>query len=143
MWMRAFRQLVCKVKEEIPDLELYLGEENYFSFDIPQLIAEGKAKTLNGTDYVLLEFSTERDFRYLEDGIRKVQEADIPILAHAERYGCLIGKIEYLEELIEMGTYIQMNADSIMEPWNRKQKSIYKKGFDQQIGTLHSDRCPR
>lgn len=130
----AFRQLVCKVKEEIPDLKLYLGEENYFSFDIPQLIAEGKAKTLNGTDYVLLEFSTERDFRYLEDGIRKVQEAGyIPILAHAERYGCLIGKIEYLKELIEMGTYIQMNADSIKEPWNRKQKVFIKKALTNRL----------
>ena len=43
-------------KENIPSIpKLYLGNEIYITTDIVELLKEGKASTINGTQYVLFE----------------------------------------------------------------------------------------
>ena len=37
-----------------------------------------------------------------------------PIIAHAERYHALYNKFDVIEQLTDMGVYIQLNARSIM-----------------------------
>ena len=44
---------VADAEAEIP--KLYLGSEIYISTDIVELLEEGKASTINGTNYVLFE----------------------------------------------------------------------------------------
>ena len=48
------------------------------------------------------------------EGMRNfILEGYIPIIAHIERYGCLRKKENRIQELIELGCYMQVNAKSL------------------------------
>jgi len=72
------------------DFRLFLGNELYYSESIVEDLKSGKALTLAGSRYVLVEFSYTVDFRTMYRGINNIiYNGYIPILAHAERYYCI------------------------------------------------------
>ena len=96
-------------------IKLYIGNEIYYRSEIVREIENGQAATLAGTHYVLVEFNPLDDYDYIRSGIYTLlMNGYRPILAHAERYRNIRIKKSGLEDLIEMGCYIQLNADSIM-----------------------------
>ena len=53
---RGYRK-ACMVAEKVsPKMRLYLGEELYYDSRMVQRLREGRALTMNGTQYVLVEF---------------------------------------------------------------------------------------
>jgi protein-tyrosine phosphatase len=36
-----------------------------------------------------------------------------PVIAHVERYSCLVGRLDRIKELKSLGLYLQINADSL------------------------------
>lgn len=112
-------QIFEDVKEEAlklnPKMKLYLGEELYYDHSLCSAIEEGKALKINGTDYALVEFSPEVEYKTIHKACQSLTMAGIlPILAHIERYPSLISKEDHLMEIHEMGVYYQMNITSIM-----------------------------
>lgn len=112
-------QTFSKVSEEIRQcnlsLQLYLGNEIFYSDTALEDIDCNRAHTMNQTRYVLIEFHPTHSFREIRHGVHATIEAGyIPILAHAERYQALAKDIERVEELVDMGCYIQLNAADIM-----------------------------
>ncbi|MFA9464595.1 MAG: CpsB/CapC family capsule biosynthesis tyrosine phosphatase [Velocimicrobium sp.] len=98
-----------------PDLRVEMGNELYYSESILADLLEGKAATMCDSDYVLVEFATNVAYKELYRGMRRFVEAGYrPILAHVERYDCLWKEYAKLKELISLGAYIQMNAESLM-----------------------------
>lgn len=96
-------------------VQLYTGNELYYRSDLSDRIALGKAMTLADSSYILVEFNPMDDYDYIRHGLYQLMtEGYRVILAHAERYDSLQNRIERLQELIDMGIYIQLNADSIM-----------------------------
>ncbi len=96
------------------DFRIELGNELLFSYDIPDALKRGDALTIAGTRYILVEFTPGAAYSSLKEGLRScVLSGYIPILAHAERYQCLLKHPEDVEELIQAGTYIQLNLSSI------------------------------
>lgn len=94
---------------------LYPGNELYYRKGLASLLENGQVRTLADSSYALLEFSPEEDFSYLRNGLYEVLSAGYyPILAHAERYRCLLKKEERIRELIQLGVYIQVNAGSVL-----------------------------
>ena len=87
--------------------------------EILQDLKDGILPSMNGTRYVLAEFSTYRGNmdeakyclrRYLEEGW-------IPIIAHAERYCRTLATAENVKILKEMGCFVQLNFyDLAREP---------------------------
>ena len=76
----------------------------------------------------------------IRNGLYQVQsEGYWPILAHAERYECLVKDFRQLEVIYDMGIYIQVNADSVtnIRGFTRKQfmKRIFKNDMVHFIGT--------
>ena len=70
---------------------------------------------LGGTDYVLVEFSTEAEYSKGYEGLREFVNAGYrPVLAHAERYRNLQNDLKGMQSLIESGVYIQVNARSFL-----------------------------
>lgn len=112
-------QIFEEVKEEAlkmkPGMKLYLGEELYYDHSLCHAIEEGKALKLNGTDYVLVEFSPDVEYKTIHKACQNLVMSGVtPILAHIERYPALIAKTDRLIEIHEMGVYYQMNITSIM-----------------------------
>jgi len=74
---------------EIP-LQLYQGNEIYYSESIPELLQSGNIHTMNGSRYVLVEFLPSVEYSSMERAFRKLLYAGYwPILAHTERYMAL------------------------------------------------------
>lgn len=96
------------------NINLFLGNEIYLNSGTLESINSGKALTLAESRYVLIESSPSEDYNSIYNGLRDILlHGYVPILAHTERYHCLVRKMKRIEELISLGCYIQVNAASI------------------------------
>ena len=102
-----------------PDLKLGLGCELYLypgaAKDGIEGLRFGEYLPLNGTKYVLVEFSQSGlPFERIQEFVMELKEAGwIPVLAHAERYYKSYRGIEDVRWLKEQGCKIQINAYSL------------------------------
>ena len=117
-------------KEYGISMDIYPGNEIYYSTETVQLLKTGKALTLAGTRYVLVEFEQETPYQMFCKAARDLcYNRYIPIFAHVERYQCL-NRIEKLTELKEMGALLQVNVGSLQgglfEARSRKTKRWLK-----------------
>ena len=113
--------------EKYSDMELYLGNEIYYFEDALKDIEEGRALTMADSKYVLIEFMPSTEYRDIQHAVMDVQQSGYyPIIAHVERYECLLKKPVYIEELKELGAFIQVNASGIMGERSRLEKKFIK-----------------
>lgn len=114
----AVLQGVMQVQEaaaiaHIP-IRIYPGNEIFYFNGVEKLLEEGHVCTLGGSRAVLLEFYPYMPFSYLRTALDSVMNAGfLPVLAHAERYGCLMGRLENIRYLKARGVLIQVNAECI------------------------------
>lgn len=110
----AFELAKGIAKDIAPDLEIVLGNELYYSENCIDYLKDGRCRCMGDTRYVLVEFSTSIDFNSMRKKImRLISEGFIPLIAHIERYSCVRERISKVDELIEIGGYIQVNSGSI------------------------------
>lgn len=102
-------QRVCG--DEGIDLVFYPGNELLYDHSLPKRLRSGEVLTLAESRYCLVEFFPMDDFSYIRDGLRAIQyEGFTPVLAHCERYVCLVKRPEYAEELASQQILLQCNA---------------------------------
>lgn len=110
------------------DLKLYLGCEFHANMEMVEMLKTGKAITMAGSRYVLTEFSTEATASYIRDRFYSLLSHGYwPIAAHLERYKNICKDMDIVEELISMGGYVQLNADSVIGKSGFASKRICKK----------------
>lgn len=111
----AYRELEAEVKKRYEGLRLYLGCEVYYGDRTLEKLKEGSAIPMADSRYVLLEFDTYDPIEKLKKAVTEMLSNKYkPILAHIERYDCLLDNPEEVDSLIDMGAYIQINAGSVM-----------------------------
>jgi len=108
------RKLISELQKEISkeniDVELFLGNEIYISENVNNLLKEGKASTLNESNYVLFEFPLNaKPYNMLELVFEIQKGRKIPILAHPERYRFIQQDPSIILELIDRGVLMQCN----------------------------------
>lgn len=126
---------VRKMAKEI-DEKFYVmpGMEIYFSQDVLTKLKHKKVQTMGVSDYVLIEFSPNDEFRYIQQALQQVQMKGFhPIVAHIERYDCFHDHVDDVEYLIEMGAYVQVNAGSIVGTSGRTTKRFVKELLERQL----------
>ncbi len=95
-------------------IRLYPGNEIYYFDDMLPSLKRKSILTMNGSDLVLVEFSPGVMFRTLQNAMdRLMNEGYQPILAHAERYACLLKETDGAFFLHDMGVSIQINASTV------------------------------
>lgn len=100
-------------KENIP-LDIYLGNELYYSAHIPRWLKERKIHSMNGTAFVLMEFPMMDDPLHVSELVYQMQmEGFTPIFAHVERYAFVQKNPKVLLEYLNKGCVMQMNLDSV------------------------------
>lgn len=106
---------VNRIAENVAeDFHVFLGNELLYSSELIPALKAGEAMTLAGTRYILVEFITDVHFREIRDGLNNcIYAGYIPILAHAERYHCLLKTPSLVSILIGLGAYIQINFNYI------------------------------
>ena len=109
--IKIAREEAAKIDKEF---RVYLGMEVLFSHDIPGKIKDNKICGINNKPVMLVEFSPGDKFHYILNGVKLVQSQGMDvIMAHCERYKCLVDNMEYVDHLVEMGVKLQINAGSI------------------------------
>lgn len=99
------------LEEKVKDcgVKLYLGAEIYYYDGMLDDLNSGELLTLNGTKYVLVEFSTRNEMAYIPDVVYELSVAGYkPIVAHIERYGYL--SLDGWREVKSNSGLIQVNA---------------------------------
>lgn len=115
-----FKCLVDASAKVCPDMKLYLGCEVYCETGIMDEVLEtlnsGKYPTMNGTQYVLMEFS---QWVYPENTVpcveALVKAGYKPIIAHIERYKYLWDSMDLVNQFRDMGALIQLNVYSLFD----------------------------
>lgn len=95
-------------------VKLYPGNEILFYSDLENVLEKNIVQTLNDTEYMLVEFLPGNEYTYIRNAVSEIQGMGYtPILAHVERYDCLLKHTKYVKELHDMGVEIQVNAASV------------------------------
>ena len=111
----AFDMLKKSVEDKYPDMKLYLGNELLNGPGVIEALKDKKALTIADTKYILVEFLPGDSQRKIYSALREyILEGYIPIVAHVERYEALHKNYDFLDEIINMGAYIQMNTESLV-----------------------------
>lgn len=138
------RRKFLKVKKILEDsgidMNVYLGRECYAGSRLPEMLEKDKYLFMNRTRFVLVEFPYKQTFQNIRSQVYDLLvQGVVPILAHVERYSCLVEKADRIGELIELGAYIQVNAGSIIgdSGWSQKRfcHKLMKKNYIHFVGT--------
>ncbi len=96
-------------------IKLFSGNEIYYSDETMDELEQGKICSLAGSDYVLVEFHPTNPFSAIQNAAGRVQAYGYkPIIAHVERYSDIVSHPSRVQDLIDMGCLIQVNASSVM-----------------------------
>lgn len=111
----AYIELVKEAAIKYPEMKFYRGNELLYHSSYLEHIREGKCSTINGTKYVLVDFSqSENKFNILSALKSLVSNGYLPILAHTERYLDLKLFDPCYAQIKELGAIMQVNAASII-----------------------------
>jgi protein-tyrosine phosphatase len=136
----SFQLLKKYVAEKHPDMRIFLGHELGYHHSGLNALNEGKCRSVAGSRYVLIDFPESVEFFEIQSAMDSLQRSGyFPILAHTERYRCLFKKISWIEEFVEDGGVVQVNASSVNGSWGKgcaKQwKKLIKRGLVHIIST--------
>ena len=113
---KNFKSVQRIAKEVASDLTVLYGAEIYYSSELMDKLEKKMVPSINGSSYVLIEFSQSAKFWEIKTGLTNVLRLGfIPVIAHVERYQSLENNENYLKELINMGCYVQINSSSVLK----------------------------
>lgn len=118
-------------------IRLYLGCEYHVNSDIVENLQAGRCRTLAGSDYILTEYSYRTEYSYIAEYTGRLLSCGyIPVIAHAERYKCLLDKPSLCLELSDKGAMIQLNADSVLGMEGRVLERFCKKLLKNNLADI-------
>ena len=120
---RLIDNMNAQNQEHGVELPLLLGMENHLSQDLPDEIEAGRALTMNGSRYILVEMPFFGRPDWVEDTLSRIQSQGLtPILAHPERIEAFQQDPDLLADFIERGMLSQITAGSAVGTWGDRVK---------------------
>lgn len=128
-------KIVKKEAEKIGNgMRILLGCEFHANMDMVEMLDAGKYPTMGESRCVLTEFSEASEIRQIQERCYELLSHGYePIIAHAERYPAIRKNMDALEQLVDMGVYIQMNAGSIVGEEGFGTKRFCKKAMKKDL----------
>ncbi len=124
----SFEILKKYVSEKHPDMRIFLGHELGYHRSGLDALNDGICRSIAGSRYVLVDFPEAIEFFEIQSAMDQLQRAGyFPILAHTERYRCLFRQLRWIEEFVENGGTVQVNASSVNGSWGRGAQKQWKK----------------
>ena len=115
-----------ELKKENININLYLGNEVFIDEGLP-LLLDKEISTINGSNYLLIEFPLGNKSTIIEEVLDELDNAGIiPIIAHPERYLAYYKDYDFFYHLKERGCYLQSNIGSLSGHYGRKTKKMVK-----------------
>ncbi len=134
-WMRRhFEETRRRLQELEPrepflaEVELGLGAENYVGEAFLEALQGGGVLSLNGSRYLLVEFSPIFPPPHFLPVLDQIQAAGmVPVLAHVERYRALHSDPGLLEAILRRGCLTQVNASAVTAPrWGGARRRVWQ-----------------
>lgn len=137
------KELIKELKDRIKDLNinLYLGNEVFITTSILELLNMGEITTLNGSNYLLIEFPLTHQIANIEEIICELNEMKIvPIIAHPERYVYYQKDYDKLEKVLEYNCLLQCNIESFIGKYGKSAQKLLKKLLkEDKVSILATD----
>lgn len=131
---KALRHLKKAAAEAGIHIRLYPGTEIYYHSELEQRLDQGLLHSMNDTEYLLVEFSPFDDFGYIRNAADDVLGMGYhPVIAHVERYQCLLGNADKIKALKDMGCGIQVNAGSVTGDYGFASKRFTRQLLKRQL----------
>lgn len=134
-------------RENNIDINIYAGQEVYYSRKLLEYYNDKIIGTINNSKYMLIELPM-LEFN-IEEVINTIYELQIrgitPIIAHPERYKQFIKKPSMINALIKEGMLFQLNGGSIAGDFGKDVKKTATKYLEHNIYSVvgsdaHRDR---
>ncbi|MCD8105504.1 MAG: hypothetical protein LUF35_11030 [Lachnospiraceae bacterium] len=110
----AFSRLQSTLEHLRIPVKLHSGMEIFLDEKVPALLESGQLLSLNGTDYLLVEFDFEEDPDIVCERLDELHKAGYRVvLAHPERYVFIQKDIRFAGYLAGCGCVLQMNQGSL------------------------------
>ncbi len=125
-----FQEVKEIAAEVAPDLTIHYGAEIYFTNDVLKKLEEKIIPRLAETRFALIEFSMGTPYKDIHTALDRLLHLGVtPVVAHIERYKCLEKNEERVQEMIDMGCYMQINSSSVLKPrlFGDEQKQLKKR----------------
>ncbi len=127
------------------DMTIYPGSEIYYFTEAMDMLGQHKLHTMAGGRCILMEFDPAVDFRKIQTAVNEANmNGYVPIVAHIERYMCMLEDMDRAIELIRMGALLQVNAQSVMGECGKDAQKYAKKVLKKKLisfvaSDAHSD----
>lgn len=123
-YQAKFNILAKWIKTQKFHLELVQGHEVYLDHTGLKGIKEGKCLPINGSKYMLVEFTNFITLAKTNEMLESVVDLGfVPIIAHAERLRWVYEDFDAILDWIDNGYIIQVNGASLV---NKRYKDNYK-----------------
>lgn len=133
--VKKVEELKKIVKENNIDINIYAGQEVYYSRKLIEYYNDKIIGTINNTKYMLIELPM-LEFN-IDEVINTIYELQIrgivPIIAHPERYKQFIKKPSMINSLIKEGMLFQMNTGSIVGDFGKDVKKTAAKYLEHNV----------
>lgn len=121
-------------------IALHPGNEVYFFSDIEEVLEQERVLRMGYSEYLLVEFSPADRYTYIRNALDSIMGLGIrPVIAHVERYQCMLKDKEAVKLLKDMGVKIQVNASGITGEMGfavkRFTHGLLKQGLVDYVGT--------
>lgn len=134
--------MVDKLAKEINEnFNVLCGNEIYFRPSIIQELEDNHILSLDGSDYLLVEFHPEERYHQVYDAVKALIEYGYDVvIAHVERVNSVFWDDDHIAELLKLGCYFQANTEDYMGGFfDKSAKRLIKMTQNGQIHFLGSD----
>lgn len=115
-------------------IRLWPGTEVYYNSSLEEKLESGWLASMNDTTFVLVEFNPLETYAYVRNAVDDLFGMGYhPIVAHVERYQCMLGNVENVRTLHDFGCRIQVNAGSVAGNYGFKIKHFIKKLLKEEL----------
>lgn len=131
---RLVEQLGACAEEIDPAYKVYLGREIEYNDENHQKIISGQLDSMADSKYVMIRFAYDIDFETISEAIRDINmDGYIPIVANVEQYECMDDDTDKVEELIQLGAYIQISAAAVVGDLGHDMKSFSRRLLKEEL----------
>jgi len=116
-------------------LQIHPGAEIFYTPFAAQMVADGKIPAMANSQNVLLEFEPDVELHTIETAVRSFRRNSFtPILAHIERYRCLMKKSHIAARVRETeGVTFQVNCSTVIHGRDGRTNKIIKTLLEEQL----------
>ena len=121
---RLKEDLLKEMAKNNIEINIHLGAEVFFDFNLMSILDNPLITFCNGK-YMLVEFQTYMMPKGFENHLYELKISGVtPIIAHPERYKPIQDDIKIIEQLINSGCLIQIDAGSLIGHFGKNCKLV-------------------